>query len=219
MGHSEVSEPLAGAPIESEGRRVRVFGPDHPELAPLRRAPAWGDLVRALGALPREEQRRGDIADHHLEVGMIVHPRPRPHAVGPAAERVLAALGASGLPRLADAAEGRPLALRRAQLNRMADGAYNRPHRDDDDDPEYTTAAVLVLSAPDRYAGGALHFPDLDLSLRPPAGALILFPAALLHGVTPVCGPGARTSLILLFGPRERGGWTTAGFTEGPEGW
>jgi hypothetical protein len=47
-------------------------------------------------------------------------------------------------------------------------------------------ASVVYLN--DDYDGGAIHFPELDIELRPPVRTLLVFPGTLdfLHGVRPV---------------------------------
>ncbi len=56
---------------------------------------------------------------------------------------------------------------------------------------------VLFLSDPDEYEGGALYFPDFDLGFRPPAGALVAFPAGedYIHGVAAI-GSGERFTAV-----------------------
>ena len=45
-----------------------------------------------------------------------------------------------------------------------------------------------VISLNDDYGDGAIHFPELDIELRPPVRTLLVFPGTLdyLHGVRPV---------------------------------
>jgi hypothetical protein len=47
-------------------------------------------------------------------------------------------------------------------------------------------ASVIYLN--DDYGGGAIHFPELGIDLRPPVRTLLVFPGTLdyLHGVRPV---------------------------------
>ena len=47
-------------------------------------------------------------------------------------------------------------------------------------------ASVIYLN--DDYGGGAIHFPELGIELRPPVRTLLVFPGTLdyLHGVRPV---------------------------------
>lgn len=50
---------------------------------------------------------------------------------------------------------------------------------------------LLFLNNPGEYEGGALHFEQPPLELRPPRGTLVAFPATrdFMHGVTPIeCG-------------------------------
>lgn len=95
-----------------------------------------------------EQQSHGDVAEHRLEVGMVLENRPRPRvacAEGHAVIEVLERAEVRGLFR-AVAGHERPLHLRRVQANRMTAGSYNRAHRDRDDDPDYTMACAMYFT-------------------------------------------------------------------------
>lgn len=160
----------------------------------------WRRLERLLGALPCAHQARGDIADHHLEVGLIVRSDPRPRLMGEAARGVSDWLCAPGrLALFAELVGSRPW-LRRAQLNRMVEGDYNARHRDTDDDPAYRVAGVFCLTDPADYAGGALCL-DGAAPLRAPARSLVVFAADVPHALTPVgAGRRSRDTLVTLWG-------------------
>lgn len=71
-------------------------------------------------------------------------------------------------------------------LQRMYSGVKLHPHTDQDTDPSITYASILYLN--DDYLGGELFFDNLDLTLKPKPGTLILFPGTekFHHGVKPV---------------------------------
>lgn len=160
----------------------------------------WARLERLLDALPRARQTRGDVADHHLEVGLVARSDPRPRVVGAAAARVADWLGAPPRRALFEALVGGPPWLRRAQFNRMGEGDYNRRHRDTDDDPDYRVAAVFFLTDPADYVGGALCVDGAE-PLRAPARSLVVFGADVPHALTPVGAcRRSRDTLVTLWG-------------------
>lgn len=75
-----------------------------------------------------------------------------------------------------------------AIINRQYPGVGLGEHKDQGDDLTLVRAVLLYLN--DDYEGGELYFPQLDFSIKPPAGSLLTFPAIerWTHGVTPVRG-------------------------------
>jgi hypothetical protein len=75
-----------------------------------------------------------------------------------------------------------------AIINRQYPGVGLDEHKDQGDDLTLVRAVLLYLN--DDYEGGELYFPQLDFSIKPPAGSLLTFPAIerWTHGVTPVRG-------------------------------
>lgn len=76
-------------------------------------------------------------------------------------------------------------------------GGHFSWHRDDmlPEVSNRETAISIALNDPSEYEGGALELPEAGLSIRPPAGALVAFPASALHRVTPVTS-GVRKVLL-----------------------
>lgn len=76
-------------------------------------------------------------------------------------------------------------------------GGHFEAHRDDmlPQTASRRVVASLLLNDPSEYEGGALELPEAGLSIRPPAGALVAFPASALHRVTPVTS-GVRKVLL-----------------------
>jgi predicted 2-oxoglutarate/Fe(II)-dependent dioxygenase YbiX len=75
---------------------------------------------------------------------------------------------------------------------------FYRPHRDSDGFPKRRVSCVLMLSDPDEYSGGALHFPELRRDYREPAGRAVVFRSHLTHGVKEVTS-GTRYICLTFF--------------------
>jgi hypothetical protein len=190
----------------------RLLTADDAALAAAWPDDAWGRLDAALPALRWERQARGDVADHHLDVAMLMingdAPRVAPGAVAAELVALLTRVPFLALLRRVGGHD-RALHLRRAQANRMREGDHNRFHHDTDDDAGYTLGALLYLTDPADYDGGEIRF-EGGGPLKPPRRSVIVFPASLGHELLPL-GPcrRPRTSLVLLFGsdvgPRRRG--------------
>lgn len=176
---------------------------DDPRLAGVLSASDWDRIDATMPHLRWEHQERGDIAEHSLDVAMLVTNRPAPAVVSGAAEALVAFF--TGRPRLELFSRllGRParLHLRRAQINRMSEGARNHFHRDTDDDPDYVLGALLYPCDPAEYDGGEVCFEGADAPLKPPRRSLIVFRADVGHALRPVVRCRApRISVVLLFG-------------------
>ena len=59
---------------------------------------------------------------------------------------------------------------------------------------------VMFLSKQEDYAGGALYFPELGWSYRPPPGSAIIYPTTTdyIHGVKPITS-GVRYTVVARF--------------------
>ena len=66
------------------------------------------------------------------------------------------------------------------------------------------TALSYALNDPSEYDGGELELPEYGMSIKPPRGARVTFPASTLHRVTPVTR-GVRKVLLtfILKDPSE----------------
>lgn len=74
-------------------------------------------------------------------------------------------------------------------IQRQYEGAELVVHVDNHTDPSLVYAAIMYLN--DDYTDGELIFPDRKVSVKPPAGSLVVFPThdEYLHG-TNAPGPG-----------------------------
>lgn len=179
-----------------------VLHGDHPDLSAAFSPADWDHLERLFARLPWQSQARGDVAEHSLEVAMLVTNRPRPAEVAGVAAELVAFLAGTPRMHLFRRLFGRASALhlRRAQVNRMNVGSYNRFHRDTDDDPDYVIGALLYPSDPADYDGGELCFED-TAPFKPPRRSLVAFRADLGHALTPISRARVpRLSIVLLFG-------------------
>ena len=80
-----------------------------------------------------------------------------------------------------------------------ADGGHFRPHRDNTTLGTAHRRFALSVNLNDGFEGGELVFPEYgSRRYRPPPGAGIVFPCALLHGVTPVQS-GRRHAFLPFF--------------------
>jgi hypothetical protein len=95
--------------------------------------------------------------------------------------------------------------LNRSHANLMSKGASLSSHRDDRDHEDTpiedlgskTHVAALFLN--DDYEGGELYFEELDISLKPKAGTLVLFPGYYTrHGVKEITS-GTRVNTLSHF--------------------
>ena len=178
----------------------------HPELRRALPSARWQALEEVVASLPMERQLCGDIADHRLEVGMVLSNRPLPRLACPEGRAVLDVLEQPGVQALFRTIAGhdRPLHLRRVQVNRMGRGTHNHAHRDRDDDPDYTIACAMYFTESECYRGGALVFPELGARVEPSRHDVVFFRADLLHALTPVTAcTTPRLSLIVLMGEHD----------------
>jgi hypothetical protein len=77
-------------------------------------------------------------------------------------------------------------------------GHYFRVHSDDTD---FYRCTVSVVGYPnDNYDGGEITFPGFDLTYKPEAGDLLLFPSsfAYAHLSEPVIGDGIKYTLAIM---------------------
>lgn len=75
-------------------------------------------------------------------------------------------------------------------IQRQYEGVKLNYHIDSESNPLVVYAAVMYVNGD--FAGGELHFPRIDVKIKPRARDLIIFPSAddYLHGVLPVeAGP------------------------------
>jgi PKHD-type hydroxylase len=65
-----------------------------------------------------------------------------------------------------------------------------------------SVSAVLFLSNPKDYEGGAFEFEDLQTQIdKPTQGSIIVFPSYVKHGVTPVTSGERYTAVCWAMGP------------------
>jgi hypothetical protein len=179
---------------------------EHPVLLRALGSEDWDSLEAAVARLPMVHQTRGDIADHRLDVGMIVSNNPRPRLVCSEGREIVKLVQRPRMLALYQELAGhqRPLHLRRVQANRMRGGNYNRRHRDRDDDPDYTMAAVFYFTDPRGFTGGELTFPDSGERLQPGRRDVVFMRADVLHELTPVTRAVVpRLCLVLLMGEHD----------------
>ena len=68
-----------------------------------------------------------------------------------------------------------------------ADSGFYTEHRDNQNKVQHRrVSCICMLSSPEEYEGGELHFPKLKKSFKMNKGSLIIFNSNLLHGVKPV---------------------------------
>jgi len=87
-------------------------------------------------------------------------------------------------------------------IQRQYEGIELSYHVDSLSNPLVVFANVIYVN--DDFTGGELHFPKIDITYRPKAGALIVFPSSedYLHGVLPV-GPGPTRYALPAFVNRK----------------
>jgi hypothetical protein len=81
---------------------------------------------------------------------------------------------------------------------RYGSGQYFKTHTDDGDPYRCTLSAVGYPN--DNYEGGELKFPKFNLTYKPKAGDLVLFPSAYAyaHSSEPVTNDGVKYSLVIM---------------------
>ncbi|MFO7568013.1 MAG: 2OG-Fe(II) oxygenase [Enhygromyxa sp.] len=205
--HARVLTPTSGQlpPTLGEVDAVRLLS-THPVLLRALGSEDWDVLGAAVARLPMVHQTRGDIADHRLEVGMVVSNNPRPSLACSEGRELVKLLQRPRMRALYQELAGhqRPLHLRRVQANRMREGNYNRAHCDRDDDPDYTMAVLFYFTDPCRFAGGELVFPDSGDRLRPGRHDVVFMRADVLHELTPVTrAVEPRLCLVVLMGEHD----------------
>ena len=79
------------------------------------------------------------------------------------------------------------LPLSKLPIKKWNQGQYMGPHFDGQDG-DSTLAFSLVAYINDDYEGGEIHFPNQNITLKPKAGSMIMFPSQLpyLHEVKPI---------------------------------
>jgi hypothetical protein len=89
-------------------------------------------------------------------------------------------------------------------FTRWISGNFLLPHADKENPggvphPWYWRDYTGLIYINDDYTGGEIYFPNVDLSLKPKAGTLVIFPGTLdyLHGVKIV--GGLRHTLTMFF--------------------
>lgn len=87
-------------------------------------------------------------------------------------------------------------------IQRQYEGAELRVHVDNHTDPSLSWAVIMYIN--DDYTNGELIFPDLNISIKPPAGSMVMFPTheGYLHGVNPP-GPGPMRYVLPSFVGRK----------------
>jgi hypothetical protein len=81
---------------------------------------------------------------------------------------------------------------------RYGKGQYFKTHTDDGDPYRCTLSAVGYPN--DDYEGGELTFPKFNLTYKPKAGDLVLFPSAYAyaHASEPITNDGVKYSLVIM---------------------
>jgi predicted 2-oxoglutarate/Fe(II)-dependent dioxygenase YbiX len=74
---------------------------------------------------------------------------------------------------------------RNIDIRVYATGQELGPHTDTNHEGPATTHS-LVIYLNDDYEGGEIHFPKLNLTIKPMAGTIVAFPATTLHESRPV---------------------------------
>jgi predicted 2-oxoglutarate/Fe(II)-dependent dioxygenase YbiX len=73
-----------------------------------------------------------------------------------------------------------PGVLTPLSISKYFEGKLMGPHVDaHNDDPTKTISCVLYLN--DNYEGGELNFPNHNITIKPEAGSLVIFPSKYLH--------------------------------------
>jgi PKHD-type hydroxylase len=92
------------------------------------------------------------------------------------------------------------------QIGRYVDGGHYNRHKDtelpNDEKIVRKISAILFLSNPKDYEGGAFEFEDLQTQIdKPTQGSIIVFPSYVKHGVTPVTSGERYTAVCWAMGP------------------
>jgi hypothetical protein len=77
-------------------------------------------------------------------------------------------------------------------LFRYRTGDILGEHRDNADPSDFNNIYGVVLYLNDNYEGGEIYYSELGLELKPPAGAMVVHAAGILHGVRQVLGDNVR---------------------------
>lgn len=88
-------------------------------------------------------------------------------------------------------------------IQRQYEGVRLNYHIDSESNPRVVYAAVMYVNGD--FEGGELHFPRIDVKIKPAARDLIIFPSAddYLHGVLPVEAGPIRYALPAFINRRE----------------
>lgn len=96
--------------------------------------------------------------------------------------------------------------LKSIELLQYKQHALSRAHIDQrsfDGDEDWIATGLLFCSDPEDYAGGELLFPKMNITMKPPKGTLVVFPAGpdtipYTHGVEAVTA-GERMQMVFRF--------------------
>ena len=189
---------------------VLCLQPSDPQLSALFSHELWQRLDDLVAQLPFARQVQGDIADHHLEVAMIVTNRDRPRVQPGIAGELFSVLASPQLLdffRACSKTLSRPvqdLVIRRMQVNRMQRGDHNHYHCDTDDDPDYVLGAILYFTDAAQYEGGEIEFDGIAEPIKPQRHQVLVFPADLGHRLSPLTAcQKPRLSIVMLFGTHD----------------
>lgn len=96
--------------------------------------------------------------------------------------------------------------IQSVQIGRYVDGGHYKFHKDEDlpSDKKIIRklSAVLFLSDPEDYEGGAFEMQDFEMPFqKAPQGSIVIFPSYLTHRVTPVTSGERCTAVCWAIGP------------------
>lgn len=83
-----------------------------------------------------------------------------------------------------------------ATIQRFFPNTGMNPHVDNEVDDTVLFGVVIYLN--DNYEGGEIHYPDLDLTIKPKARSVVIHPAGLKHEVFSVKGNQKRYTFSLF---------------------
>ena len=83
-----------------------------------------------------------------------------------------------------------------ATIQRFFPNTGMNAHVDNEVDDTVLFGVVIYLN--DNYEGGEIHYPDLDLTIKPKARSVVIHPAGLKHEVFPVKGNQKRYTFSLF---------------------
>ena len=91
------------------------------------------------------------------------------------------------------------------KVSRFKKGDLINYHRDNDTTPkDYYLGYGVVIYYNDNYSGGELHYPELDIRIKPKAGSALIHGGEVLHGSLPVLNDAERYfSTIFMRGNEE----------------